>query len=233
VFIEQFDYETAQSEITHTFQINLQIMWEDRFRLVAYRSQPELTAAITDTGAALQATQPGSSGWNVAGSGIRQLTASLRLHPPPAAARKLDELKLSWGLIAVGDMTTLDMPNPSDGARVHRDDVEVVVDSVEERPGGRFVYSVLISRDLIVPEPPEVLLHENTLELFDAQGRAFGIQGQTNLLTDRGAQMKITFQAPEPEAKPNLMRMTYPRIRDQRNLEIIFRDVPLPVAQPK
>ncbi len=37
VFIEELNYEDVNSEKTHTFQLNLDMMWEDRFRLVAYR----------------------------------------------------------------------------------------------------------------------------------------------------------------------------------------------------
>ena len=88
VFIEELNYEDVSSEKTHTFQINLEMMWEDRFRLVAYRSQPELVEALTDTGAQLTPSQASASGWNVATAGTRQLTMNLRLHPPSPSARE-------------------------------------------------------------------------------------------------------------------------------------------------
>src|SRR5258707_1264238 len=59
-YSEEIDFETAKSDRTHTFQLNLQMMWEDRFRLVAYRSQPELVRARTNTGHDIAATQPGA-----------------------------------------------------------------------------------------------------------------------------------------------------------------------------
>src|SRR5690606_4691770 len=94
VFSEELDYEDHSSEVAHSFQLNLQMTWEDRFRLVAYRSQPELVTAITNTGVELSATQPAGSGWNVAGAGTRQLTMNLRLHPPSTEAIRLDRMVL-------------------------------------------------------------------------------------------------------------------------------------------
>ena len=34
VFAEELDYEQLEAEQSHTFQLDLQAMWEDRFRLV-------------------------------------------------------------------------------------------------------------------------------------------------------------------------------------------------------
>ena len=106
------------------------------------------------------------------------------------------------------------------------------LDSVRELTGARWVASVLVARDLVCPDPQEVLLEENTVELFDVEGRPFRASLQSKVLTDEGARIKITFQAPMSDAKPHRLRLTYPRIRTQRDLEIVFRNVPLPVAKP-
>ncbi|HVX61859.1 MAG TPA: hypothetical protein VHC19_14685, partial [Pirellulales bacterium] len=108
-FSEEFDYERLSGELSHAFQFELQAMWEDRFRLIAYRSHPELAEAITDTGVRLAAAQSTASGWNVAGAGTRQLSMNLRIQPPATAAQELETLTLSWGLVATGDQAQLDI----------------------------------------------------------------------------------------------------------------------------
>jgi hypothetical protein len=233
VFIEEMNYDTLKSEITHTFQFNLQMMWEDRFRLVAYRSQPDLISAVAEGGAELAAAQPAGSGWNVAGAGTLQLAMNLRIQPPSTQARKLDRLRLAWGLIAVGDMRTLEVSDLSSQAPHFQDDLELVVESVQERPGARYEVSVLVNRDLIIPQPQEILFQENNFELFDAEGRPFRKQGQTNSLTDQGARIRFTFAGETPASVPRVLRLMYPRLRAQHDLAIEFQGVPLPVGQPE
>src|SRR5262249_44155102 len=126
-FSEEVDYETVRSDKSHTFQINLQMMWEDRFRLTAYRAQPELVLARTNAGTEIASTQPQSTGWNTSGGGTRQLTMNLRLHPPSTAATKLDVLTLKWGVIAVGDVAELRIDDLASRSPVYQDDVELRV----------------------------------------------------------------------------------------------------------
>lgn len=232
-FSEELDYEELRSDVSHTFQLNMQLMWEDRFRLVAYRSQPELVLARTDSGVELSATQPSAAGWNVAGAGTRQLTMNLRLHPPPTAASRLDNLTLKWGLIAVGDMAELVVDALDHADSYFQDDVELVVHSVESGPGPRCEVSLEVIRELIVPEPQEVIFQEIDVELHDHADRPFRKQGQSNSLTDHGAKLKLTFLGESAESVPGRLKVTYPRIRTQRDVEIVFRHVPLPVASPQ
>lgn len=231
-FIEEFDYRGLASEQTHSFQLNMQMMWEDRFRLVAYRSQPELMEATTDTGVALSSTQSTGNGWNVAGSGTRQLALNLRLSPPPVAAASLDVLRLRWGLIAVGDLTTVDVDLGQPAASIVRDGMELRVDQVQTM-GARCELTLTIIRDLVAPEPVEVLFQENGFELFDAQGRPYRQQGQTNNLTDEGVRLRVSFAGAAPDSSPQRLRVTYPRLRSQHDLEITWRGVPLPTARPQ
>lgn len=233
VFIEELNYEDVNSEKTHTFQLNLEMMWEDRFRLVAYRSQPELVEARTDTGAQLTATQASASGWNVANAGSRQLTMNLRLHPPSPAARELDALKLKWGLIAVGDMAAIDITNMASKEPHFQDDVELVVESFQAGAGARYEATLVLSRNRVLPEPQEVLLQEHELDLFDEANRPFRKQGQSNTLTEHGARLKLTFVGETETSSPKLLRFTYPRVRAQKDLEIVFRHVPLPTGRPE
>jgi len=232
VFIEELDYQNLRSEQTHTFQLNLQVMWEDRFRLVAYRSQPDVTEATTDSQVELSAMQPAGNGWNVANAGTRQLAMNIRLNPPPTAARRLDTLRLRWGLIAVGDMASLNVENLDSQAPHCQDDLELVVESIEQRQGARCEVKLLVTRDLIIPEPQEILLLENRVELYDAQGRLFRELGQTNSVTERGARLCLSFTGDSAESVAKRLRFVYPRLRSQQDLEIVFRGVPLPAGRP-
>lgn len=233
VFTEELDYEQLASQRTHTFQLDLHMMWEDRFKLVAYRSQPELIEAQTDTGISLPSTQPSASGWNVSGPGTRQVSMNVRLHPPATTAECLSSLKLKWGLIAVGDMDTIEIKDLSSAQPHFQDDVELVVEHFQQGPGPRCEVTLVVVRDLVVPEPQELMYHENDVALFDAQGRAFRQQGQTNSPAEPGIRMKLTFVGESAESAPHVLRFVYPRIRAHRELEIAFRDVPLPVGKPE
>lgn len=232
-FSEEFDYERLDGELSHAFQFELQAMWEDRFRLIAYRSHPELVKAVTDTGITLAAAQAAASGWNVAGVGTRQLSMNLRMQPPATVAQELETLKLKWGLVAIGDHAHLDIEDFESAEPRYQDDVEVVVQSFERGPGSRCEARLLVVRELVIPEPQELLFEEIEVQLFDDQGRAYHRQGQSNSLTEDGAAIKLVFAGESQDAVPRLLRLTYPRIRTQRDLEIVFRHVPLPCARPE
>jgi len=234
VFIEELNYEEFDSEVTHTFQLNLQMMWEDRFRLVAYRTGLEVIEAVTDTGQQLSAAQSRGSGWNVASRGTRQLSMSLRLHPPGVSARELDVLRLSWQLLAVGDWATIEVDDldKADDYYAGPDAVKLRFQGIDNPRPGRFEVRLVVARDSLLPEPRETLFEENRFELFDADSRAFTPSGQTHRLSDEGAGYKLTFTAGQADGKPAQLRLTYPRIRSQRDAEIEFRNVPLPVAAP-
>ena len=231
-FSEEIDYETVRSDTSHTFQINLQMMWEDRFRLIAYRSQPELVSAKTDAGVEIASTQPQSSGWNVAGGGARQLTMNLRLHPPSTAAVKLAKLELKWGLIAVGDMAELTIDDLTRRDPVYRDDVELRIENVESGPGQRCEVTLGVVRDLVLDDPHEAFFQECDVDLLDQAGVAYRKQGQTNSHDDDCARMKLTFVGESAESQPQRLVFRYPRIRDRRDVVIVFRDVPLPNGRP-
>lgn len=233
VFIEEFDYEQGKSDITHTFQLNVQMMWEDRFRLVAYKSQPDLIAAVTEDGVELPGGPPSGGTWNVANSGTRQVAMTLRLQPPSVSSPTLRSLRLKWGLIAVGDMASMEITDLSSTEPHAQEDVELIVESIQERPPSRFEVTVIVNRDLVVPQPPEVVFQENEFELFDAEGQPFRKQGQTNNLSDQGAKIRFTFASDTAGAVPKKLRFTYPRLRAEKDLEIEFRDVPLPVGRPE
>jgi hypothetical protein len=78
-----------------------------------------------------------------------------------------------------------------------------------------------------------VLFQETELELVDTQGRPMRKHGQTNSATDTGAKIKVTFQGEDDDAAPQLLRVTYPRLRAERSAEIVFHGVPLPTGRPE
>lgn len=231
-YSEEIDYETAKSDRSHTFQLNLQMMWEDRFRLIAYRSQPELILARTNAGTDIAATQPGTSGWNVAGGGTRQLTMNLRLHPPATAASKLETLTLKWGVIAVGDMATLTIDDLEKRTPHYQDDVELRIEQVEQSSGQRCEIGLLVLRDLVLSDPQEAFFQECDIELLDQKKQPYRKQGQNNSYESDGARLKLTFISESADSKPTTLRFGYPRIRSQRDVIITFKDVPLPNGRP-
>ncbi len=169
----------------------------------------------------------------MASAGTRQLTMNLRLHPPSPASSELDTLKLKWGLIAVGDMASLDITDFSSKAPHFQDDVDLTVESFQPGAGVRYDATLELARNRVLPEPPEVLLQEHELELLDETGKPFRKQGQSNTLTEHGARLKITFVGETETSTPKLLRFTYPRVRAQKDLEIVFRHVPLPTGRPE
>jgi len=231
LFTEELDYRDLDRDQTHTFQIKIKLMWEDRFRLVAYREQPELLSAVTDTGVALSAGKPSAEGWNSLSRGTQQVSCTLKLEPPPVAARQLDELAVAWPMIAVGELAVMDVDDLDDGRTHYQHDAQLQIVQVEKQSDRQVSVTLRVTRDLVVPDPQEILFQENEFELFDAQGRAYRKQGQTTTLTDGGAQFKINFLGRDA-SEPKSLRFTYPRIRSRRDLRITFRDVPLPTGRP-
>jgi hypothetical protein len=233
VFSERIQFGEENRERSHTFDLDLTVSWEDRLRLVAYRAQPEVVEAVTDAGTKLGSSQPGGGRWNVIGNGERQITASLRLSPPSTSAKTLARLAVKWTLMAVGDPATLVMDDLTNRQPRRQGDVELAIERFERRDSDRVEVGVLITRDGPMPDPQEALYQDYTIELFDTQGRACRVQSQANALAGGGAQIRLVFCGDFDQSPPKALRLTYPQIRDQRDLTLLFRDVPLPVSRPE
>lgn len=231
-FSEELKYDELNSEVSHSFQFELQMMWEDRFRLIAYKAQPELVEGVTDNGQNIAALQPSGGSWNLAGPGMRQVTAGLRLHPPSPSAKNLALLHLKWGLFAVGDMASIEIPVTGANEPKFQDDVELNLINTQHGPGARCEVTLRMTRDVAPAEPQQAWIQENIVELFDAMGRPWRKQGETDSLTEEGVQIKATFLGDGTQSEPTTIRFSYPRIRSQRDLEFTFTGVPLPVATP-
>ncbi len=232
-FKEEYDYERRTSDVHHAFQINLQFMWEERFRLVAYRSQPELAKARTDTGVDLAIVQPASPVWSVASGGSRQVSISMRLQPPPVTAAKLTNFDLRWDLVAVGDLATLEIANPDLGKTGFQDDVQLAIESCQSGDSGRCELIAVVNRDALTTEPQDVFFQEHDLVLVDQHGREFRQQSQSHSVSDAGVRLKVHYTGDSPDSEPAKVIFRYPRIRAQRTIDLKFVDVPLPVAKPE
>jgi hypothetical protein len=239
VFIEEIDYEADAKETTHTFQFNVQLSWEDQFRLVAYQSQLDMAEAVTDGGAALAAVPSSAPEWKTVSMANRQVTMGLRLAPPPTSAQKLQTMRLRWGLLAVGDMATLEITDLKSTQPHAQDDLELTVLALQEMPEGRYELTLLVTRDLVIPEPQDVLFQENSFDLYDIKGQPLRKQINHWRWTEAGLRIAATFtpdgvdRQTDPSRHPVKLRFTYPRIRARHDLEIVFRDVPLPTNSPE
>jgi hypothetical protein len=233
VFIEALNYEEQKAELTHSFQISLQFMWEDRFHIVGYSAQPELVEAVTDNKVVISSAQPAGGGWNATSRGLRQVTASLKLNPVPVSAKAFEVFRIKWGLIAVGEPAMLDIPRIEPDKLYCQDDLTLRIEAIEKQPAASYIVSLNVLRDLAMPDPQEVVFQEYEAELADGQGRAFRLQNQTHSLTDRGVQLKLTFTGDSADSEPKSLKLHYPRLRARRDVQLVFRNVPLPVGKPE
>lgn len=231
-FIEELDLEEEQRDGTHTLQVNFSYLWEDRFHLVAYRSQPQLLEAVTDTGERVATTHSAGNTWNVVPHGVRRLSHHLMLAPPRDDARSLTRLRVSWELIAVGEFTELHIENLREPTSRRDRDVELTVERCEQVVGGWEV-ALRVSRELAIPEPAELLFVENQIEIQDDRGRPFVVHDQVGSLARDGAALTLRLKGPTEDSTPRSLRFRYPTLRAQRALELEYRDVPLPASRAK
>jgi hypothetical protein len=233
VFIEELNYEEQKAELTHSFQVNLKFTWEDRFQIVGYASQPELVEAVTDNHVVCSAAQPSGSTWNATSRGLRQVTANLKLNPVPVSAQSFDVFTVRWGLIAVGEPAVLAIDEFNSAKTFAQDDVAASVTAIERGQGGKLSLLLSVTRDLSMPDPREVIFQEYTVDVLDGDGRKFRVQSQSPSLSDAGVQLKLALVGESPDSEPKLIKLHYPRIRSRRNVELTFRNVPLPTGKPE
>ncbi len=158
---------------------------------------------------------------------------SLSLRPPPTAAKRLEVLRVCWGLLAVGDVATLETRDLTGQRPIAQDDLRLSVQEFEKIGASRYRLALLVNRDLVLPEPRSVAFHENEFHLYDAQDRPLRKMVTGWRFTDEGLLIQATFTQETDDAAPAVLRFSYPRIRSQRYLDILFRDVPLPSARPE
>jgi hypothetical protein len=232
-FVEELEYGERKSELTHSFHINLQFNWEDQFRIVGYATQPELVEGRTDNHVVISAAQHSGAAWNATSRGLRQVTASLKLNPIPVSATSLDVFSIRWGVIAIGQPAMIEITQLQADQEFAQDDVAARIESIETPTPGKVVLTLNVSRDLVMPEPHEVVFREYDVELFDQNGQPFRIQNQAPALTERGVQLRTTFHGEASTSEPKSLKLHYPRLRARRNVVLTFHDVPLPAGRPE
>jgi len=233
LFVEEFNYRDGKSDVSHTLQMNMRLSWEDRFRLVAYRSQLEVARGLDDQGGETTGVAVAEDDWSLFEGGRHQLKMAVRLRPPQVSAKQLQTLTLRWPVIAVGDMATLETENMAEEKSFQQGDASLVIEQTRQR-GSQWEVTVSVTRDLAVPEPREILFLENEFELVDDEGESHRAHNTTKLgITGSTARLKLIFATNSPGRKASQLRMHFPQIRDERDLMIPFRDVPLPRAEPE
>ncbi|MBN1851404.1 MAG: hypothetical protein JW829_01720 [Pirellulales bacterium] len=232
-FVEHIDYREQASDVEHTFQIQVDTLWENHLRLIAYQNQPEVVEAVLPSGSSLRPIESSPGNWNLLHSNLRQLTATLCFEPPPVAEDRLTKLVLRWPMLAVGDMAELVLSHPKPGDVYYQDDLSLTIESMQSESGGAYRVILRIARDLVPPEPADILLVENSVELLDHNGHPFSTESSRGSFVAETARKTILFRPPNQEAKPAMLRLVYPRIRDIRAVEFEFRDIPLPTGGPQ
>ncbi|REK09084.1 MAG: hypothetical protein DWQ37_19715 [Planctomycetota bacterium] len=232
-FVEELDYAEGKSDLSHSFHINVQFNWEDQFRIVGYATQPELVEGRTDNHVVISSAQANRASWNATSRGLRQVTSSIKLNPIPVSAQSLQVFTIRWGLIAIGDPAVLELTDLGVGKLHAQDDLTVEIESIESPTDGKVVITLSVLRDLVMPEPYEVVFREYDVELFDDQGEPYRVQNLSPALTDSGVQLRVTFHGASAKSAPKMLKLHYPRLRARRDVELTFRDVPLPVARPE
>jgi hypothetical protein len=227
-FSDRLDFGDDGPQRIHAFDIDVQMVWEDRFRLVAFRTNPVIVEATAATGESLTPVQGVPGSWQACPPSTKQLQARLGLSPPPVAAAELSRLTLRWTLMAVGEMRQVVIDDLAEARRADRDNVELIIDSVERRDRDRIEIACVVARDISLPDPAEIVFQEYRVDLQDTDGRPWRSQGSSCLLTDRGVQIRTTFVRDGQQGEPKSLVLHYPAVRSQRDLEFSFLHVPLP-----
>jgi hypothetical protein len=84
-FSDRLDFGDDGPQRIHAFDIEVQLMWEDRFRLVAFRTNPVVVEATTSTGESLTPVQGVPGNWQACTASTKQLQARIGLAPPNVA----------------------------------------------------------------------------------------------------------------------------------------------------
>jgi hypothetical protein len=232
-FSDRLDFGEDGPQRMHAFDIDVQMIWEDRFRLVGFRTNPVVVEATTSTGESLTPVQGVAGNWQACAASTKQLQSRIGLAPPPVAAKELSRLAMRWSLMAIGEMRALEVNDLTKVREANRDGVHLAIDSMERRDRDRVEVACVVSREISLPDPAEILFQEYRLEMQDGDGRAWRSQGSSFLLTDRGVQARTTFVRDGEQGEPKSLVLRYPGIRAQRDVEFVFLGVPLPHSRPQ
>jgi hypothetical protein len=229
VYDDELNYKNMESKRLHSFKLVFNVLWEDRLQLTAYRATPRVTVALTDGRQPLLPVEVVDT-WNVVGGNTRQLSLEVKLQPPGLRSERLENLLMEWSLLAVGDYAELVVDDLANPAAVRQDALEVVVESCSAKSESLHEVVLATTYDELLPDPPESVFHENSYELRDEQGSRFTLVDQAHDLRGDLVRSKLTFrrESNAENSPPHSLKVRYPRIRSQRDMHIMFRDIPLP-----
>ena len=231
-FVEDFEFERGTSRLNQDVQFTLQIMWEERFRLVGYSYQLEGLEARTDTGEVLTGTSRYGRNWAAVPPRSRQLALSFGLSPPASDPAKLDELSFSLRLAAVGDTRTLTLEPLTDSAVASEDGYDLTVEKISQSRA-RWDIVLRVSSPAPPADSPRLGLYDLAFEAFDSDGHALRFDSQNNQFAGSAIRHTLRFSADAGQGPPAKLLVTYPLLRSTRELKVRFRDVPLPTGRPK
>ena len=231
-FREEINFDDDRRDLVHMFTMHVVMTWEQGLRVVANRSAPTVTAAVASTGEDLS-SKPKLESWATSSRGPGSVVFTVEIQPPPVAATHLSRLVLSWGLVVVGHEAEVDVPLEGLPRTVEQDDAVLTVSADTELDKGVLVLTVRCRRNRAAPHPVDCQLSENTYELLDEDGSQMTRRSRSNSMVGGDVQTKLTYHVGKRKSRPPVLRVTYPRLRSRREVELTFTDVPLPTARPE
>ena len=237
VFIEELNYEEAKG------RADAQLPDQSAIHLGRSLSHRGLChAARTGRGGdrrqdrAVAAAQAAGGGWNATSRGLRQVTASLKLNPVPVSARSLDVLQDQMGPDRGGRAGRRWSSPISTPAKLHCSGRRLRCRSrrSKSKPAARYIVSLNVVRDLVDARAAGNRVSGVRRRAGRRPGPALSAaEPDPPSLGERGVQLKIAVLGESAESEPAATQLHYPRLRARRDLELVFRNVPLPMSKPE
>lgn len=239
-FVDRVDFEKDTVETYDSYKLDVEMLWEDNLRVVACAPKPNVVSAVNADGSAVTFSPigPRCSSLNVVSSGVRHHHSSINVTPPNMQYDSWKKLRLEWEVIAVGEMETIEITDFTPGKTYTRDDVKVTVLGVEPLSYEGHHVQALVQRVDGVPEPKEILLHENEFSLIDQYGVPFERQhGSDSFCAGENCEEVVkvrgNYRQPSKDSVPVRLQVRYPRLRAKKFLPLEFHDVPLSRRRPE
>ena len=135
--------------------------------------------------------------------------------------------------MAVGDPATLVIDDLTSRQPRRQGDVELAIDRFERHENDRVEMIALVTRDGPMSDPPEACFKTTRSSYSTPKDEPAACKVKRMRLVGGGAQFHLIFCGDFEQATPKTLRLTYPQIRDQREMTLVFRNVPLPVSRPE
>jgi hypothetical protein len=230
-FSEQLDFADNEIAKSHNFQLEVRIEWEEQFRMISHRKLPRVVEAVTESGQVLEMSARPTEEWDVANSSMRQATFTLEFTPPALAAERIAKLRLAWEVAAVGDFAELAIEDLTTSKTYEHEDARITLESRVVRPYQRQELQVRIDRTYPDWSPPEMFYQEADVWLLDAEGKQLRMENADWSRQSTGLNVRARYLG-ATAGPPKSILVRFPRLRDKREIELEFADIPLPRAIP-